>query len=90
MSNDQEASIVMDILTKDMGFEARKIPEQNLGKRADIWARKGEDYFLFEVKSREDHPALMAYIENAQAYDEAEYCEELKRRNAISWRLSSF
>ena len=84
MSDDQETSIVIDTLTKDMGFEAERIPEKHSEKRADIWARKGEDYFLFEVKSREDHPALMAYIENAQAYEEAEYCEELKRRNAIS------
>ena len=85
MSNDQETSIVIDTLTKDMGFEAQRIPEQpHLGQRADIWARKGEDYFLFEVKSREDHPSLMAYFQNAQAYEEAEYCEELKRRNVIS------
>jgi len=67
-----------------MGFEAGKIPEQNSEKRADIWATKGEHYFLFEVKSREDHPALMAHIENAQDYEGVEYCEELKRRNAIS------
>jgi Holliday junction resolvase len=59
MTNDQETSIVIDTLTKDMGFEAERIPEQHSGKRADIWARKGEDYFLFEVKSPEDHPALM-------------------------------
>lgn len=84
MSNDQETSIVINTLTKDMGFEAGRIPEQHSERRADIWARKGEHYFLFEVKSREDHPALMAYIENAQPYQEAEYCEELKRRNAIS------
>jgi hypothetical protein len=84
MSNDRETSTVIDTLTKDMGFEAKRIPEKHSEKRADIWAKKGEHYFLFEVKSREDHPALMAYIENAQPYKEAEYCEELKRRNAIS------
>jgi Holliday junction resolvase len=89
MSNDQETSIVINTLTKDMGFEAERIPEQPQAKRADIRARKGKDYFLFEVKSREDHPALMAYIENAQAHEEAEYCEELKRRSAISSDLKN-
>jgi hypothetical protein len=85
VSNDHEASIVIETLTKHMGFEAKSIPEQPaLGERADIWACKGGDSYLFEVKSREDHPALMDDIRNAQPYEGTLYSGELKRRNTLS------
>ena len=83
MSTDQDTNTVIDILKNHLGFEAERIPEAE-GERADISAWKNGDYYLFEVKSRDDHPALMEKIEKRQDYQVTGYNKELKRSNKIS------
>ena len=86
MRTDQETKTVIDILKNHMGFEAEKIPEcpECKENRSDISAWKNGDYYLFEVKSRGDHPALMEQVEKNQNNEIAEYSRELKRSNTIS------
>jgi len=83
LSKDQDTAVVIDILKSHFGFEAEKIPEQHV-ERADIHAWKGEDHYLFEVKSRDDHPGLMKINQKTQDLEIAEYSKELKRSNKIS------
>lgn len=66
-----------------MGFEAEIIPEHE-DERADISAWRNNDYYLFEVKSRDDHPALMEQIDKKPNFQITEYSKELKRSNKIS------
>jgi len=66
-----------------MGFEAKAIPEHR-DERADISAWKNRDYYLFEVKTREDHPSLMEQVSRAPDFEITEYNKELRRSNTIS------
>jgi len=66
-----------------MGFEANPIPEHR-NERADISSWKNGDYYLFEVKTREDHPSLMKRVLRTPDFEITEYKKELRRSNAIS------
>lgn len=83
MSTDQDTNTVIDILKNHMGFEAEKIPEED-DERADISAWKKNDYYLFEVKSRDDHPAIMEKVDKKPNFQVTGYLKELKRSNKIS------
>lgn len=66
-----------------MGFHAEPIPEHE-NERADISAWKNDDYYLFEVKSRKDHPALMDRINKNPDFEITGYSKKVRRSNTIS------
>jgi len=83
LNTDQDRAAVIDILKSHMGFQAEPIPEHE-DERADISAWKNGNYYLFEVKTREDHPALMDRVGKNPDFELTEYSKELRRSNSIS------
>jgi len=83
LSSDNDTNTVISILKDHMGFEAERIPEEEF-ERADISAWKNSDYYLFEVKSREDHPDLLKKVKASKNNQVTEYIKEIKRSNKIS------
>lgn len=83
MSTDQDRAIVIDILKSHMRFHAEPVSEHE-DERADILAWKNDDYYLFEVKTRKDHPALMDRIDKKPDFEITEYSKEVRRSNTIS------
>ena len=84
MAKDLESEKVIEILNSCL-FYAERIPESSQkGQRADIAAWKGEDRYIIEVKTKDDHPDLMEEIEKGNDLEIIEYKKELFRSNTLS------
>jgi hypothetical protein len=83
MAKDSDRETVISIL-KDFGFSASEIPEEpQRGRRADIRATKDNQFFLIEVKSKEDHPEFTAALERASDFEIVPYEKQLQRSNTF-------
>jgi len=84
LAKDLESKKIIGILNS-CSFYAERIPESTQeGKRADIAAWKGEDHYIIEVKTKDDHPDLMDEIEKGNDLEIIEYKKELFRSNTLS------
>lgn len=84
LSKDIDTQNAVRILNS-LSFSAVKIPEDSqLGKRGDIKAQKGDDHYIIEVKSKEDHPAFMSKIQKSNDLEVVEYKKGLFRSNTLS------
>jgi len=79
MAKDPDRETVISIL-KDFGVSGSEIPEEpQRGRRADIRATKENQFFLIEVKSKEDYPEFTAALERASDFEIVPYEKQLQR-----------
>jgi hypothetical protein len=83
MSKDTDKKTVIQIL-QNLGFSASEIPEEpQKGRRADIRASKNDQYYLIEVKSREDHPEFTTALKKSNDLEVVPYQKHLRKSNTI-------
>ncbi|MCF8144245.1 MAG: hypothetical protein K9N21_10020 [Deltaproteobacteria bacterium] len=83
MPKDIERQAVIEIL-QDFGFTSSEIPEEpQKGRRADIRATKGNQSFLIEVKTKEDHPEFTAALNRSNYLEIVPYEKQLHRSNTF-------
>lgn len=82
---DTEVQIVSGIL-QNIGYSTERIPPSNKPKeqRADLRVISENNKYIVEVKTRLDHPNLMAEVEKAPDKTIVEYHKEIARSNTLS------